>query len=1095
MVVHDELLASAGLAWDDTGPLSADWYHSPAAEHFEQRLLAFLRNDFEDSYLFVIKDPRICRFVPLWLSALAKFKAEPHAVIIIRNPLEVAASLKARDGFVPGKSYLLWLRHVLDAERDTRGVSRSFVAYDSLLSDWRRVADTLSEDLGMKWPRTLHRAGTEIDQFLVSTHRHHRLDEADLIPRPEIADWVKQAYQALMVAARDDESRISGTFDAIRSELETADLTFRPIIAEREGEIARLSGEVTELHARLNAVFRSTSWKISAPIRGMKYSIVWAAKVTRRELKVSYWAITFRLIRKLRAWRIARTISKSGLFDAALYLERNPDVARAGVNPLVHYIEHGAAEGHGPDYTEPEHPIAHPPSKSADKSLISKHNFRRTIAYYQARGLTATCRKVLQKLRSSPSLTSPDAPGHKARRGRQAEPGHYHLARTLLATGAMNRCWYGGMQVDVISERLRDTEAYKLTRGICDDIDRHDTNTILDYLETRAAGEQHKSHARGQPGGGPSPDVMALGPVEDIETCLGTVQPSARGRRVTAEPSFTIVTPYCKHREYFTACVHSVLDLVRSAGSLAIEWVVINDDPELTTNDLAKVIPDALKPYVTILSDGKNLGISKRLNQAILLAKYEWILFLDCDDLIEAEAANTLAAYIRRFPQCRYISSTMVDIDEAGSVLRYRRRVDGPSRLLSKGMIAGHLKAVRRDLFDEYGLLDESVDGCQDYEFALRVAFNEPLLFIPEYLYFYRWHTSSQSVSVSYRQTATADAIVKKYMAKFVAEAVARTAGSSPITVHSSPKSAASEGSNPVGRPTVRPPLDHSGVTIMRTQGKRVDLLSEALHSLASQGIPINAIVVVHGDQSALSAVSEFCTGIQGKIEVLHAPETQRRRGYPINVALTHLYESKREFGFLFFLDDDDVVYPMFATKMLEALAVSDADLVYAASNKRVPWEPTEPGRAPLPAACLLVGNFIPINSYCVRFTSLRAAKPFFDESLDYLEDWHFLIQLLGHRFRFMAIGDTLSELRIIGDGNTEIKRFPKVGARCEDKVRANIDRVCLKLGRFYLYSQLLGFNFASRDELSESDRELVSATKALIDEKCPAREVPGMQA
>jgi glycosyltransferase involved in cell wall biosynthesis len=898
-----------------------------------------------------------------------------------------------------------------------------------------------------------------------------------------------------MVAARDDESRISGTFDAIRSELETADLTFRPIIAEREGEIARLSGEVTELHARLNAVFRSTSWKISAPIRGMKYSIVWAAKVMRRELKVSYRAFAFRLIRKLRARRIARTISKSGLFDAALYLERNPDVARAGVNPLLHYIEHGAAEERGPDYTEPEHPIAHPPSKSADKPLISKHNLRRTIAYYQARGLTATCRKVLQKLRSSPSLTSPDAPGHEVRRGRQAEPGHYHLARTLLATGAMNRCWYGGMQVDVISERLRDTEAYKLARGICDDIDRHDTSTILDYLETRAAGEQHKSHARGQPGGGPSLDVMALGPVEDIETYLGTVQPSARSRRVTAEPSFTIVTPYCKHREYFTACVHSVLDLVRSAGSLAIEWVVINDDPELTTNDLAKVIPDALKPYVTILSDGKNLGVSKRLNQAILLAKYEWILFLDCDDLIEAEAANTLAAYIRRFPQCRYISSTMVDIDEAGSVLRYRRRVDGPSRLLSKGMIAGHLKAVRRDLFDEYGLLDESVDGCQDYEFALRVAFNEPLLFIPEYLYFYRWHTLSQSVSVSYRQTATADAIVKKYMAKFVAEAVARTPGSSPITVHSSPKSAASEGSNPVGRPTVRPPLDHSGVAIMRTQGERIDLLSEALHSLASQGIPIDAIVVVHGDQSALSAVSELCTGIQSKIEVLHAPETQRRRGYPINVALTHLYESKREFGFLFFLDDDDVVYPMFATKMLEALAVSDADLVYAASNKRVPWEPTEPGRAPLPAACLLVGNFIPINSYCVRFTSLRAAKPFFDESLDYLEDWHFLIELLGHRFRFMAIGDTLSEFRIIGDGNTEIKRFLKVWARREDKAPANIDRVCLKLGRFYLYSQLLGFNFASRDELSESDRELVSATKALIDEKCPAQEVPFMRA
>jgi hypothetical protein len=32
------------------------------------------------------------------------------------------------------------------------------------------------------------------------------------------------------------------------------------------------------------------------------------------------------------------------LFDSDWYLETNPDVAAAGVNPLVHYIRWGAAE-------------------------------------------------------------------------------------------------------------------------------------------------------------------------------------------------------------------------------------------------------------------------------------------------------------------------------------------------------------------------------------------------------------------------------------------------------------------------------------------------------------------------------------------------------------------------------------------------------------------------------------------------------------------------------------------------------------------------------------------------------------------------------
>src|SRR5215831_3648929 len=42
-------------------------------------------------------------------------------------------------------------------------------------------------------------------------------------------------------------------------------------------------------------------------------------------------------------------IGRSGLFDTDWYLAQNPDVASAGINPLVHYLRHGAAEGRGPN--------------------------------------------------------------------------------------------------------------------------------------------------------------------------------------------------------------------------------------------------------------------------------------------------------------------------------------------------------------------------------------------------------------------------------------------------------------------------------------------------------------------------------------------------------------------------------------------------------------------------------------------------------------------------------------------------------------------------------------------------------------------------
>jgi len=54
----------------------------------------------------------------------------------------------------------------------------------------------------------------------------------------------------------------------------------------------------------------------------------------------------------LAAWRVRR----SGLFDAQFYLERYSDVRQAEVDPLAHYMRHGALEGRKPNpWFEPEY--------------------------------------------------------------------------------------------------------------------------------------------------------------------------------------------------------------------------------------------------------------------------------------------------------------------------------------------------------------------------------------------------------------------------------------------------------------------------------------------------------------------------------------------------------------------------------------------------------------------------------------------------------------------------------------------------------------------------------------------------------------------
>lgn len=54
-----------------------------------------------------------------------------------------------------------------------------------------------------------------------------------------------------------------------------------------------------------------------------------------------------RTLYRQRSWE-AGIIKDSRLFRPAWYLEQNPDVAKAGIDPLLHYILHGGAEGRSP---------------------------------------------------------------------------------------------------------------------------------------------------------------------------------------------------------------------------------------------------------------------------------------------------------------------------------------------------------------------------------------------------------------------------------------------------------------------------------------------------------------------------------------------------------------------------------------------------------------------------------------------------------------------------------------------------------------------------------------------------------------------------
>jgi hypothetical protein len=281
------------------------------------------------------------------------------------------------------------------------------------------------------------------------------------------------------------------------------------------------------------------------------------------------------------------------------------------------------------------------------------------------------------------------------------------------------------------------------------------------------------------------------------------------------------------------------------------------------------------------------------------------------------------------------------------------------------------------------------------------------------------------------------------------------------------------------------PPM---GVVIIRTQGKRPHLLLEAIHSVRDQVTPLSVVIVVHGDRQAFSSVSEAMAGQASvSIEVLHAPDLSRNRGYPLNLGLSHVCAEARFTGLVAFLDDDDVLYPRFGSAMAEALRSASTDVVYAASKKRALGAEAEPAYYPLPVACLLHENFVPINAYAIRLESLRDKAVKFDESLEVLEDWNFLHRLVGQGFRFAPLSEYLSEFRLTGDGNTPDKQDQAMWDRAWEGVHGYLDDVWQLANGRELVQSFYHFVFADRIPLTVDEQRRLDKTERLLWQHYPA--------
>lgn len=221
--LNEWLLQISGSCWEDVCLLPAEWWRSEAIVPIMQAMIEIIKKDFSTSPLWGIKDPRMCRMLPLWHSIFAETLSTPIYLIMVRDPREIASSLAKRNNFSVAKSYFLWLIYMLEAERWTRGYKRVFISYQHLLNDWRQVINKVQVISQIELADRNLEIEQKIDDFLDPGLRHHittgSIDQSDLGVESKLASMVCELHRVLISMCEDRKGDAGETFSEVFDEI------------------------------------------------------------------------------------------------------------------------------------------------------------------------------------------------------------------------------------------------------------------------------------------------------------------------------------------------------------------------------------------------------------------------------------------------------------------------------------------------------------------------------------------------------------------------------------------------------------------------------------------------------------------------------------------------------------------------------------------------------------------------------------------------------------------------------------------------------------------------------------------------------------
>ncbi len=392
-----------------------------------------------------------------------------------------------------------------------------------------------------------------------------------------------------------------------------------------------------------------------------------------------------------------RRLSPGGPFDTRWYLERYPDVARARLNPLVHFMRFGVHEGRLPS---PEGVISDFPG--LEGASVWHHD--QAWHGHAALGVAA-----LERLVEAGSEEGSDAAWYLA-------GWHYGQGNPALALDYLQRMQALGE--GRFTSRLPQAQAKCLlqlsddegVKALCEA--GHFAPSSLDAALLRLSQVERPVEERLE-GINAWLQRYKLAPLRLRKNASRLSLASLRTRRVRARgrrlPWVTVVVPAYNA----SATIRMALKSLLAQSWPRLEILVVDDASE---DDTAAKVEELARtePRVRLIRHERNRGAYAARNTGMRAARGAYLTVHDSDDWAHPEQVARQLRELQRNPQAKASLSSWVRVDE-------RLRVLGPWHLCPNWLEPNPSSLlVAREVVETLGLWDE-VRVAADNEFIERI--------------------------------------------------------------------------------------------------------------------------------------------------------------------------------------------------------------------------------------------------------------------------------------------------------------------------------------------------------------------------------------